>query len=95
MFSLAIALTWLLILAEINMVPMSHVSMSEHKKKIHPLEPREEEAHLHFRARFSNLCRPLLICPSPPRPSAINANKPKLQESKDTALEFINSLKET
>lgn len=45
--------------------------------KKHHLEPGEEEAHLHFRAWFSNLCRPLLICPSLPRPSALNANKPK------------------
>lgn len=63
--------------------------------KIHDLEPREEEAHLHFRAQLSNLCRPLLICPSLPCPSALNANKLKLQESKGPTLEFINSLRET
>lgn len=71
---------------------MSHVSMSEHSIK-HNLGPRGEEAHLHFRARLSSLRRPLLICSSLPRPSALNANKPKLQESKGLALEFINSLK--
>lgn len=65
----------MLILAEINMYPMSHVSMSLSYKKHHP-EPREEEAHLHFKAWFSNLCRPLLICPSLPRPYALNTNKP-------------------
>ena len=90
---MAIALAQMQILAEINMFPMSHVSVSVSYKN--NLKPREEEAHLHFRARLSNLCRPLLICSSLPRPSALNANKPKLQESKGPALEFINSLKET
>lgn len=66
----------MLIIAEINMFPLSHASMSGRDKKKHH-QQRGEEAHLHFRARFGNLCRPLLICPSLPRPSALNANKPK------------------
>lgn len=40
-------------------------------------ELKEEAAHLHFRAWFSNLCRPLLICSSLPHPSLLNGNKPK------------------
>lgn len=62
------------------------------KKKKHNLEPREE-AHLHFRARLSNLCRPLLICSLLPRPSALNGNKPKLRESKRPRIRLYKQFK--
>lgn len=87
---LAIILT--LMRAQINMLPVSHVSMSACKKKKHNLEPREE-AHLHFRARLSNLCRPLLICSLLPRPSALNGNKPKLRESKRPRIRLYKQFK--
>lgn len=71
-------------------VPCFNVSMQ--KKKKHNLEPREE-AHLHFRARLSNLCRPLLICSLLPRPSALNGNKPKLRESKRPRIRLYKQFK--
>lgn len=86
---LAIILT--LMRAQINMLPVSRVSMSACKKKRN-LEPREE-AHLHFRARLSNLCRPLLICSLLPRPSALNGNKPKLRESKRPRIRLYKQFK--
>lgn len=71
---------------------VSCFNVSMQKKKNHNLEPREE-AHLHFRARLSNLCRPLLICSLLPRPSALNGNKPKLRESKRPRIRLYKQFK--